>query len=46
MTMKAMPDTGTLSPASFGTAFAVGTALNIGFVIFEAIYGFLGNSTA
>lgn len=34
------------APASFGTAFAVGTALNIAFVIVEAAYGFLSNSTA
>jgi cobalt-zinc-cadmium efflux system protein len=34
------------APASFGTAFAVGTALNAGFVLIEFIYGFLGNSMA
>jgi len=33
-------------PKSFGAAFAWGTALNILFVIVEAIFGFLGNSTA
>ena len=34
------------APASFSTAFAVGIALNVGFVILEATYGFLSNSTA
>jgi cobalt-zinc-cadmium efflux system protein len=34
------------APASFGAAFAIGTALNVGFVIVEATYGFLANSTA
>ncbi len=34
------------APASFGSAFAIGAALNIGFVIVEATYGFLSNSTA
>lgn len=33
-------------PLSFGRAFAVGTALNVLFVVIEATYGFLGNSTA
>jgi cobalt-zinc-cadmium efflux system protein len=33
-------------PKSFGFAFALGAALNIGFVIVEAIFGFLSNSTA
>ena len=33
-------------PASFGTAFALGAVLNIGFVGVEAIYGFLGHSVA
>ncbi len=33
-------------PKSFGAAFAWGIALNILFVIVEAIFGFLGNSTA
>lgn len=32
--------------ASFGRAFAIGIALNIGFVIIEAIYGFTANSMA
>lgn len=35
-----------LDPSSFGFAFALGTALNVLFVIVEAIFGFLGNSTA
>src|SRR5579864_9199620 len=30
----------------FGAAFAVGTALNLGFVIVELIYGLLANSIA
>lgn len=33
-------------PKTFGFAFAVGTALNTLFVIVEAVFGFLGNSTA
>ncbi|MBN9586531.1 MAG: cation transporter [Afipia sp. 62-7] len=34
------------APANFGTAFAVGIALNTAFVIVEAIYGYASNSTA
>ncbi len=34
------------APASFGRAFAVGTALNLAFVAIEATFGILGNSTA
>ena len=34
------------APASFGRAFVLGAALNLGFVIVEAIYGVLGNSVA
>jgi len=34
------------APKSFGFAFALGTALNTGFVVVEAIFGFLSNSTA
>ncbi len=34
------------APASFGRAFAIGTALNLGFVIVEATYGYLGHSLA
>ena len=33
-------------PANFGAAFAVGIALNLGFVVVEAVYGFLSNSVA
>ena len=33
-------------PADFGTAFAIGIALNLGFVIVEAAYGFWANSMA
>ena len=33
-------------PADFGRAFAVGIALNLGFVIVEAVYGFIANSMA
>lgn len=33
-------------PASYGTAFAIGTLLNLGFVVIEAVYGFLGSSVA
>ena len=34
------------APKNFGTAFAVGIALNLGFVIVEVIYGLLANSMA
>lgn len=36
----------THAPAQFGTAFAIGIGLNTAFVIVEAVYGYLGNSTA
>jgi cobalt-zinc-cadmium efflux system protein len=34
------------APKNFGLAFAVGTALNVGFVAVEAIYGILAHSMA
>jgi cobalt-zinc-cadmium efflux system protein len=34
------------APVSFGTAFAIGIALNTIFIIVEAIYGYTSNSTA
>jgi cobalt-zinc-cadmium efflux system protein len=34
------------APASFGTAFAIGTALNLGFVVVEGVYGVLSHSMA
>lgn len=34
------------APAHHGPAFAVGIALNVGFVVAEAIFGWLGNSVA
>jgi cobalt-zinc-cadmium efflux system protein len=34
------------APADFGRAFLIGTVLNIGFVVVEAIYGVTANSTA
>ena len=34
------------APADFGTAFAIGTALSLGFVLVELIYGLLANSMA
>lgn len=34
------------APASFGKAFATGIALNLGFVVIEALYGFLSNSVS
>jgi cobalt-zinc-cadmium efflux system protein len=34
------------APADFGRAFAVGIALNSGFVLAEAVFGFVSNSTA
>lgn len=34
------------APADFGKAFAIGIALNSGFVLAEASFGFFGNSTA
>jgi len=33
-------------PTDFGKAFAVGIALNFGFVVAEAVFGFFSNSTA
>lgn len=34
------------APDNFGRAFAVGTALNLGFVVIEAAYGFISGSMA
>ena len=34
------------APATFGRAFAIGTILNLAFVIVEAIYGIIGDSVA
>ena len=34
------------APASFGKAFAIGIALNLGFVVVEALYGLIGNSVS
>ena len=34
------------APASFGNAFAIGMALNAGFVVLEVVYGVLSNSVA
>ena len=34
------------APASFGRAFAIGIALNAGFVVLEIVYGVLSNSVA
>ncbi|CUU18089.1 Cobaltzinccadmium resistance protein CzcD CDS [Bradyrhizobium sp.] len=34
------------APANFGTAFAIGISLNTALVLAEAIYGYIGNSTA
>ena len=34
------------APASFGTAFVIGIALNTAFVVAEALFGYLGNSVA
>ena len=34
------------APKNFGAAFAVGTGLNAGFIIVEAVYGVLAHSTA
>ena len=34
------------APASFNNAFAIGVVLNAGYVVFEAIFGFLGHSLA
>lgn len=34
------------APASFGRAFAIGTALNLGFVVVEAVYGIGAGSMA
>jgi cobalt-zinc-cadmium efflux system protein len=34
------------APASFGKAFAIGITLNLGFVVIEALYGFISNSVS
>ena len=34
----------THAPASFGSAFAIGITLNVGFVLAEVVFGFLANS--
>ena len=34
------------APASFGKAFAIGISLNVALVVAEAVYGYIGNSTA
>ncbi|MDA9448447.1 MULTISPECIES: cation diffusion facilitator family transporter [Bradyrhizobium] len=34
------------APANFGKAFAIGISLNAALVVAEAVYGYLGNSTA
>ncbi|MBR1365598.1 cation diffusion facilitator family transporter [Bradyrhizobium ottawaense] len=34
------------APANFGKAFAIGISLNTALVVAEAVYGYLGNSTA
>jgi cobalt-zinc-cadmium efflux system protein len=34
------------APADFGRAFAIGIALNVGFVLVEAVFGFTANSMA
>ena len=34
------------APANFDRAFAIGVALNLGFVVIEAVYGLLANSLA
>jgi cobalt-zinc-cadmium efflux system protein len=34
------------APANFGLAFAIGVALNLGFVLIEIVYGLLANSIA
>lgn len=34
------------APKSFGRAFAIGTALNMGFVVVEAVYGIMAGSMA
>jgi cobalt-zinc-cadmium efflux system protein len=36
----------THAPQDFGVAFAIGTVLNLGFVILETVYGLLSNSLA
>lgn len=34
------------APKDFGFAFALGTALNVGFIVIEVIFGLIANSTA
>jgi cobalt-zinc-cadmium efflux system protein len=36
----------THAPASFGKAFAIGIALNLGFVVIEVLFGLIGNSVS
>ena len=36
----------THAPADFGRAFAIGIALNLGFVVAETVFGFIANSMA
>jgi cobalt-zinc-cadmium efflux system protein len=38
--------THTHAPASFGKAFAIGIALNLGFVVIEVLFGLIGNSVS
>lgn len=33
-------------PTEFGSAFAIGTVLNLGIVVLQAVYGFIAHSTA
>jgi cobalt-zinc-cadmium efflux system protein len=46
MASHAHPHTHSHGPASFNRAFAIGIALNVGFVVVEAIFGFTANSMA
>ena len=46
MASHAHPHSHSHAPASFGRAFAIGIALNVGFVLIEAVFGFTVNSMA
>ena len=46
MASHAHPHSHSHAPASFGRAFAIGIALNVGFVLIEAVFGFTANSMA
>src|SRR5690242_19623313 len=46
MASHAHPHAHSHAPAGLGSAFAIGIALNVGFVLIEAVFGFTANSMA